>query len=192
MAHHLAEILNERCRPTLPWVAYDRELLDRVASELHLARDIVESLDGTRRGEMAEFFDSILNRKLDEALVFRKLAEVIRSLAMHGHVILVGRGSYMITQDLKNGLHIRLVGPRDWRVHNMETQRGLSRQAAEEFVSRRERERLHFLNTYFAHDPAHPFQHDLTMSAPSFNVAQLSEIIFAALGSRFGETLVGA
>ena len=192
LAQRLTEILNERCRPSIPWVAYDREVLDRVASELHLARDIVESLDGMRCDEMSELFNSFLNRKVDEALVFRKMAEVIRSLATHGHVVLVGRGSYMLTQDLKTGLHIRLVAPRGWRVHKVETDRQLSRANAEKIVSDGERERSHFLQTFFVHDPGHPFHHDLIIDSSRFNLAQTTEIVFTALGARFGEQLVGA
>ena len=60
---------------------------------------------------MSEFFETILNKRVTETVVIRKIAEVIRSLAIHGHTIFVGRGSYLITQDLKTGLHIRLVAP---------------------------------------------------------------------------------
>jgi cytidylate kinase len=192
LADRLVEILNERCRPSIPWLAYDRELLDRVANELHLARAVVESLDGVRRNEMSELFDSILNRKMDEALVFRKLAEVVRSLAIHGHVVLVGRGGCMITQDLKTGLHVRLVAPRNWRIHRVETDHGLSRPEAEQLVDRHEKERQQFLKVFFSQDPAHPFHHDLIIDVSAFNQAQVAEIVFTALGARFGEALVGA
>src|ERR1039458_10812475 len=63
-ANRLAEILNEHWHPILPWMAYDREVLDQVARELHLQRAIVEFMDETRRGEMAELFDAILNHKV--------------------------------------------------------------------------------------------------------------------------------
>jgi hypothetical protein len=127
----LAEILNERWHPILPWVAYDREVLDRVARELPWQREIVESVDGTRRGEMAELFDAILNRKVNEAQLFRKLAEVVRSLAAHRHSIIVGRGGYLIVHDLTAGLHVRLVAPPEWRVHKLAAERNLTVREAE-------------------------------------------------------------
>ena len=117
LAEHLVHTLNERCRPLYPWVTYDRDVIDKVADEMHLSREIVESIDGHRRNEMSELFDSILNRKVDESLVFRKICQVVRALATHGHAVLVGRGSYLVTQDLKTGLHVRLVAPRPWRIH---------------------------------------------------------------------------
>jgi cytidylate kinase len=192
LAKRLVEILNERCRPSIAWAAYDRELLDKVASELHLHRSIVESLDGRRRDEMSELFDNILNRKVDEAVVFRKLAEVIRTLAIHGHAVLVGRGSVLLTQDLKNGLHVRLVAPREWRVHKVASERNISWREAESTVDEGERQRHHYISTFFVLDPKHPFHHDLVIDNSRFNVAQIAEIIFTALGARFGETLVAA
>src|SRR5258706_11969982 len=117
LAQRLVEILNERCRPSIPWVAYDQEVLDKVAGDLHLQREIIESMDGRRRDEMTELFDSILNKKIDDGLVFRKMAEVVRSLANHGHSVLVGRGSHLIAQDLQTCLNVRLEAPDDWRLH---------------------------------------------------------------------------
>jgi cytidylate kinase len=192
LAERLVEILNERCRPSIPWVAYDRELLDRVADELHLQRDILERLDGRRRDEMSELFDSILNSKVGDVVVFRKLAEIIRTLAIQGHAILVGRGSSLVTQDLKTGLHVRLVAPRDWRVHKIATDRDLTRREAEKIVDQGEKQRHQFIATFFVLDPKDPFHHDLVIDNSRFNLAQIAEIVFASLGARFGENLVGA
>ena len=192
LAQQLVQILNERCRPVYPWVAYDREVIDRVAQEMHLSREIVESIDGHRRSEMSELFDSILNRKVDESLVFRKICQVIRSLATHGHAVLVGRGSYLVTQDLKTGLHVRLVAPRGWRIHRVADVQQLSYREAEKVVDRFEKEREKFVQTFFVQDPHFIHQHDVTIDNSRFNLAQIAEIVFTSLGVRFGETLVSA
>jgi cytidylate kinase len=192
LAHQLQVILNERCRPTFPWVAYDQQLVDQVANELHLSRSVVESIDGHRRAEMTEFFDTILTKRVTEAVVIHKVAEVVRSLAIRGHSIMVGRGSYLITQDLKNGLHIRLVAPRAWRIQRIAVDRHLSLDEATRVVDQGEQERLNFLNTFFSHDAANHFLHDIIIDNSQFNLAQLSEIVFTALGARFGETLISA
>lgn len=192
LAERLTEILNERCRPSIPWLAYDRELLDKVAEELHLRRDILDSLDGSRRDEMSELFDNIINRKVADAVVVRKLAEVIRSLAIHGHAILVGRGSSLCTQDLRNGLHVRLVAPRVWRVHKIATDRNIPAHEAEVIVDAGERQRHHYIATFFILDPQNGLHHDLIIDNSRFNLLQIAEIVFTALGARFGETLVGA
>jgi len=192
LAQRLVEILNERCRPSFPWTAYDREMLDKVADELNIRRTVVDALDGERRDEMSELFDNIINRKVPDALVVRKLAEVIRSLAIHGHSILIGRGSALVTQDLKTGLRVRLIAPRDWRVLKIGTDRNVTRREAEKIVEEGERQRSNYLATFFVIDQENPFHPDLVIDNSRFNLAQIAEIVFTALGARFGETLVGA
>jgi len=188
LAARLVEILNERCRPAVPWASYDREVLDRVAHELHLSREILDSMDDRRRDAMSELFDAVLNRKVDEALMFRKIAEVMRSLATHGHTILVGRGGYLFTRDMKTGLHIRLIALRHWRVENIARWKNLSPKDAEKDVERGESQRDAFLKTFFAPSGQHPFH--LLIENSAFGVPQMAEIVFTALAARFGETLV--
>jgi cytidylate kinase len=192
LAGQLVELLNERCHPSIPWVSYDRELLDKVAEELHIQRAILEMLDANRREEMSKLFDTIINHKVADALVVRKLAEVIRTLAVHGHAVLVGRGSSLVTQDLRNGMHIRLVAPRTWRVHTIATVRDLSLREAEKVVEEGEKQRLRYIDTFFVLDSQQPFLPDLVIDNSRFNLVQIAEIVFGALGSRFGETLVSA
>lgn len=192
LAQQLVETLNERCHPSIPWVSYERELLDKVAAELHMQRAILDSIDGQRRDEMSELFDNIINRKVDDALVVRKLAEVIRTLAVHGHAVLVGRGSSLVTQDLRNGLHIRLVAPRAWRIHTIAANRNLSPREAEKTVDEGEKQRQHYISTYFVLDHGFPFHHDLLIDNSRFNLMQIVEIVFTALAARFGDTLVSA
>ena len=191
LAFRLAEILNERFRPSIPWVSYDRELLAKVAEQLHLKLEIVETLDGRRRDMMTELFNAVLNVKVDEALVFRKMAEVVRSLAMRGHTILVGRGSHLLTQDLKMGLHIRMEAPLVWRVNRVAMEREITTANAEKLVAEQGHQRDQFLHTFFLQDPSNPFLHDLIIDTSRFNLDQMAEIVFTALSVKFGEVLAG-
>jgi len=192
VAQRLVELLNERFQSSIPWLAYGRDLMEPVAQDLHLHREIVESITERRRGEIAELLDSVLNRKVDEALVVRKLAEVIRSLAMHGQVVLVGRGGYLITPDLKTGLHVRLVAPREWRIHHVAAERNLSHAEAAKLVDKSEAERARFLQTFFVRDRSTPVRFDLVIDCSRFNKDQIAEIILGALELRFGETLAAS
>ena len=188
LSARLVEILNERCRPAVPWASYDREVLDRVAVEMNLSREILNSMDDRRRDAMSEFFDALLNRKVDESLMFRKIAEVMRSLALNGHTILIGRGGYLTTRDMKTGLHIRLVAPRPWRIERVAAWKGISLKDAEDNVACGEEQRAAFLKTFFLQQPSNPFH--LVIENSVFGVPQMAELIFTALAARFGEILV--
>jgi cytidylate kinase len=189
VAQILAALLNENLHPPVPWVAYDRELLDRVASEMHLRRDIVNAMDGARRDEMTELFDQLLNRKVTDTAMAQKLAEVVRSLAVHGHAVLVGRGSHLITKGLRNGLHVRLTASRQWRVNRVALACNVSTSSAERIVVEGEKERQHFLRTFFIYDPERPFLHDLTINVSRFSPNEVAEIVATAVKTpRFSES----
>ena len=155
LAQRLVETLNERCRPSIPWVSYDRELLDKVAEELHVRRDILDALDGGRHDEMSELFDNIINRKMSDSLIVRKLAEVIRALAVHGHAVMVGRGSSLVTQDLPTACIF--VWWRPGRSIPSPRSESQTLQQAEKTVEEGEKQRRHYLETFFVIDPAQPF-----------------------------------
>jgi hypothetical protein len=192
LSKQLVETLNERFRPSIPWISYDRELLDKVGRQPDIRRTLLDTLEERRREKTSRLFDNIMVHNGPDAVAVRDLAETIRALAVHGHSVLVGRGSSLVTQDLKNGLHIRLVAPRSWRIHAIATNRDLSYREAEKHVTDGEKQRRHYLETFFVIDPNHPFHHDLVIDNSRFNLAQIVEIIFTALSVWFGETLVSA
>ncbi len=191
LAHQLMDVLNGRFHPAIPWVTYDRELLGKVAEEMHVRREILDTLDGKCRDAVTEFCDAILNLRMDESLVFRKLAEVMRALAIHGHAVLLGRGGYLLTQDLKNGFHIQLVAPREWRVERTAALHQVNREEAGRIVDQLQKERDRFIHNFFIHDPDRPFYHDLVIDNSRFNDAQLAELVLAALVVRFGAAQCG-
>ncbi len=186
LGHRLAEILNERTRSPVPWVVYDHELLDKVAGELQLTREIIDSVDDRRRDEMSELFDAMIIKRVADAVVIRKLAEIVRSLALQGRVVLIGRGCYWTTRDLNMGLHVRLVAPTAWRVERFGRSRELSPAQAEKVVAEGQRQRQKYLQTFFAQDPGETIRHDLVIDNSRFRNDQMAQIVSAAVGARFG------
>ena len=190
LGYRLAEILNERFESKVLWTTYDRELLDRVASEMELRREIIDKLDEQRRGEMSELFDTIIHKRVEDVVLFRKLAEIARSLAIQGKVILVGRGCHLITQDLDNSLHVQVVAPLPWRIEQFAKEHQLPHQRAEKRVLEGERQRKKFLKTFFLQDPLRASYFHLAIDNSRFSQEQLVEVILGALQARFGPSVV--
>jgi cytidylate kinase len=111
---------------------------------------------------------------------------------MHGQVVLVGRGGYLITSNLRTGLHVRLVAPREWRIHHVATERDLSHAEAAKFVDKSEAERVCFIQTFFIRDRSTPVRFDLVIDCSRFNRDQVAELILGALELRFGQALAAS
>jgi hypothetical protein len=192
LAHRLVDILNERCRPSFAWVAYDHELLNKISTDPHLRKNVVEALDSHRHERMGRLFDTILNRKANDASEMRQLADVVRTLAVLGRAVLLGRGSYLITQDLKTGLHVKLVAPLDWRALHVAATREVSHGEAKKIVIEGDRRREQYLRKHFVEHPEHIIDPDLVIDNSRFNLVQIGEIVFTALSTRLGKMLVKA
>ncbi len=192
LADRLVEILNKRCRPSFPWVTYDHELLNKLSTNPRLRKNIVESLDSRRHGRMGKLFDTILNPKASDTAEMRQLADVVRTLAILGRAVLLGRGSHLITQDLKTGLHIRLVASPDWRAFKISATRGVTHAEAQKIVAIGDRRREQYLRKHFVEHPEHVVEPDLVVDNSRFNLVQIGEIIFTALSTRLGKLLVKA
>jgi cytidylate kinase len=192
LAHRLVDILNERCRPSFAWVAYDHELLNKISTNPHLRNNVIEALDSRRHERMGRLFDTILNRKANDASEMRQLADVVRTLAVLGRAVLLGRGSYLITQDLKTGLHVRLIAPVDWRALHVAATREVTHGEAKKIITEGERRREDYMRKHFVEHPEHVVNPDLVIDNSRFNLVQIGEIVFAALNTRLGKMLVKA
>jgi cytidylate kinase len=76
---------------------------------------------------MDEVIEALSSRYYKSDVKIRKtIAEVIRTIAASGSVVLIGRGSVALTQDIPGSLHIRLQAPEDWRVQKLMAKHGWS------------------------------------------------------------------
>jgi len=190
LSHRLVEILNERCRPSFPWAAYDHELLSKISTDPSLRNNVVGALDSRHRERMGKLFDTILDRNAHDASEMRPLAEVVRSLAILGRAVVLGRGSYLITQDLKTGLHVRLVAPLDWRALHVASNREVTHGEARKIITEGARRREQYLRTHFIQDPENVIHPDLVIDNSRFNLVQIGEIVFTAVSTKLGKMLV--
>src|SRR5687768_787505 len=121
LAQRLVDRLNEIDRdPQRPWTCWDRELVERVVADHHVAQELIDSLEDVHRTWLEEFFTGLSfaegTEQADELTVYHRVAATIRALAQLGRVVIVGRGGVCITRNMPGGAHVRLVAPPKDRV----------------------------------------------------------------------------
>lgn len=78
------------------------------------------------------------------------LNRVIRGLARHGHVVILGRGSFAVLRDLADVLNVRIKAPLPVRIKRVMQQRGIfSPEQARAVVLDSDRVRAAFIQTYY-------------------------------------------
>ena len=167
--------------PERPWTWWDRELVEKVAADHHIAQPLVDSLVESNRSWLTDFLSSltVTNQPelADEVLVFHKVASTIRALASAGRVVIVGRGGVFITRQMPGGVHVRLVAPLEHRIERMAAHLKVSREQAAVTVREMTKSRAAFYHRYWPHEPLRPDLFTVTLNTAALSPEAVVRVI---------------
>lgn len=158
-----------------PWVVMDRALLDAVAEDHHLSAQILQNI-GVKNRFLDDMLSTFSPRWKSDKDYYRLLCRQIIALAQVGNVILVGRGAAILTQEVGNCFHFRIVAPMHFKVASIAARTGLAADEAQDLIQTRQRQRDAFLKDFLGRDIAEPTLYHLI-----FNNARCSAGRIAAL-----------
>ena len=143
------------------WHVFDKVLCEIVAKD-PLLQDSMETLVSERyRSEFRDFIESLFTGRSNQYLTYKTTFKVVRMLALLGKVIVVGRGSALVTADLPQGIHIRLVAPETQRVIWMMKRFKLGKEAARESMAKQDADRRKLIKLFFHRDINDPLLYDI-------------------------------
>jgi len=185
-AHRLADELNRT--DGAEWTAWDQELIEKVSSEFHVARSILEMIEERPHSWLddllSNFSGSDETPGATELRAFKRVSATIRALAEAGHAILVGRGGVFITSRLSGGIHVRMVAPLERRIQNMAEFEHLSLHDAAARVERIDRNRNSFVDRFFPGKTITPELFTLTLNSGDLSVDEMVECALPLIRSR--------
>jgi hypothetical protein len=180
----LLEILNDQVEPGQTWKIYHKEIIDRLANETNMAKEILERQRRNKPRLLVDFFRSLSGEKVPSGTEVRnRITTIIRGLAEEGHAILIGQGSAGATSDMKGGLSVRLEAPESWRVKQIAFREGLSDTESKLRIRAMERERNYLQKIYETRFPRKPAFH-LTYDCSVFSLAQIAQHVVYAMKLR--------
>ena len=114
-------------------------------------------------------------------ILVRKTSETILRLAQMGHVILIGRGSNVITHKLPNVFHVRLVGGLPNRVKRLQALNQLSAKEALRFARREDLARRRYLKQFFDKDIEDPLLYHMVINTDIITADEAVRMIESVL-----------
>ena len=127
--------------------------------------------------------------QLDEDRYIKTLTSVIKSVAARGNVVLLGRGSQAILRDAPETLHVYVAASKEWRIGNIVTNEGMSKQDAERRIDKSDANRQAFHRRYFKVEFNSPQQYDMAINAGHISrpvAAKMIAVAAAALAPKPG------
>src|SRR5262249_41073377 len=94
-----------------------------------------------------------------------------------GNVILIGRGSNIVTAKLPHVFHVRLVASLENRIKQIQKSDQLDRNGAIELIRREDRGRKRYVKRYYKKDIGDPLLYDLTLNTGRVGFDEAARIV---------------
>lgn len=167
------------------WAYFDNDLIKRVIDDHGLSPRIQKYLSEERESTIAQLFNELLGIHPPIIKLVRQMMNTILNLAEFGHLILIGRGSNIVTAHLKNSYHIRLVAPFEDRIKCIQNAQSLSRELAKKLVLKEDQNRKDYLSRTFKKDIDDPLLYNMTINTSQFSFDDLVRSIFQIVKTKF-------
>ncbi len=181
VATRIIEIINEKYKSEPPWVAYDKKLLEQLMADTGLSESLLETLTGKARNKLTDLIQTTFSSFPSQVAIHKKLTETITMLALQGNVVIVGRGSNMITNKTAGGFHVRLVAPEKYRAEKFAKAKNISKAEAIKFIQERSKQREEYMKEFLKFDLRDPNNYDLILNDSHFSVEQLARLIIEGM-----------
>ncbi len=163
---------------------FDHELLERIAAEMNVRVELLDSVDERHQSWLLESIEALAPRKtVSETSYLRHLVETLFSLAAHGGCIIIGRGAAQVLPAVST-LRIRVVAPLHDRIERVSREQDLPWREAERYLGVRDRQRATFTKEHFHKDPADPQHYDLLLNTGRLSVSACATLIVESLHLR--------
>jgi cytidylate kinase len=131
------------------WEIISKEILESSAQELKTDSKKLEYVFEKSRTTIDDFLLSLTARQYySDWKIKETIKNVIRSFAIEGFAIIIGRAGAQITRDIQNALHVRLIAPFQWRVDHIAQKHNLSPKEAYRKVNEMDKNRQRLIETF--------------------------------------------
>lgn len=164
VAEKLAQYLREHSKSAAPWTVLDRNLMDKVLEDHNLPAYLARFLPEDRASQIEDFLSELSGAHPPSRTIVMQTAETILKLAAVGHVILIGRGSNVVTARLPDVFHVRLVAPLEKRIEHAHEHYSMTLTEARRFCLTEDRGRARYLKKHFNADINDPLLYHMIIN----------------------------
>lgn len=172
------------------WAYFDKQLINKVISDHKLPERMQKFLSEEKVSTFSQMLNELLGIHPPILQLVKNMIRTVLNLGELGNVILVGRGSNIITSHLKNSFHLRLVASVEYRVSNLTKLMRIKHDEAKKIISKEEKNRKEFISKNFHQDLENPLLYNLTINMEKFTFNELIEQIFQSVKLKFPKSKI--
>jgi cytidylate kinase len=174
VATRVQSLLQERCGES--WAILDRATLDRMAGNPEISNEIFRNL-GEKNRFLDEAMSTILTDWKSDKDYYQMLCDRIVPFAKAGHVIIIGVGAGILTQNMPNCHKYRIVAPMEFKIKSFARRHQMSEEEAEKLIVKQQKQRNAFITDFLNRDVTDPTLYDVVFNRSTNSVEQIAEMI---------------
>jgi hypothetical protein len=168
----------------LGWQVFNKELLQAIASRMHVRERILARLDGHATGALQDYLDHLfVPDHPGRPAYLREMLGVLWTIAREGHAVIVGRGANWFL-DPGDGLRVRVIAPSGTRVEWLARTGTLSAAEAQRRIKEDDADRAAFIRQAFKQDIDEGLGYDLVINHAALGHDAAIDSVLAALGRK--------
>jgi hypothetical protein len=188
VAENLIDFLKSRIKnKEVNWSVFDRNLLEKVIEDHNLPLSLNDYFSAENRSKFTNMINELFGVHPPMWTVIQRMSSTILNIAQVGYVVIVGRGSNIITAKLKNSIHVRLVANLEDRIKHIQEHYSIGRKEAIEFIKKEDLSRKNYVLNNFKKQIDDPLLYHLIINTSLISYKDTAEIIGNYVIKRFPE-----
>ncbi len=177
--------IGRRVAEWLDYGFFDEEIVDWIAGDAGVQRQLVEGLDEcARSGLERDVAAALAQPSFSEAESLRDASRIVAILGGRGMAVIAGRGApFLLTPD--RALRVLVIAPAELRARRLAEDLGLDGEQAQARLEREDRERSQLYRSCFGLRQDDPLLYDLVVNTAQIGVEGAARMVVDALRSRF-------
>ena len=168
----------------LDYVFFGIEIVDRIAREQNIPRELVAGLDEHVRTAIDRYVLDATRHAFTEDDYLRRVVRTVATLAEQGGVVFLGRGSAFILP-LERALRVLVVAPREQRLERIAKTNDLTPKRAGVRLEQEEDARREFHRHHFQVDPDDSSAYDLIVNTGTLGMDVAVGLVVETMRRRF-------
>lgn len=167
------------------WKSYHKELIDGIAKEAHLEKELIRAIDEKKLSLVDEMIGDFFGKRYaNMGSYYKNLVKILSTIAQRGRAVIVGRGAAFIFPE---SLKIRIVADLEDRISAIAKRENVSKKTAGKIIEEAEKQRREFSETLFRHDTSKDHSHyDLAIKVgKNLSIEQAADLIVHLARKRF-------
>jgi cytidylate kinase len=172
------------------WAVFDKNLIEKVLQDHNLPLSLAKIMDEGKYSSVTTIANDLFGVYPDRWSLVHKTTVTILQIAQIGRVVIIGRGANVITAQLKNTFHIRLVALLEDRISRIQQTLSLDKYEAEKFIKNDDRARKKFLKNYFHKNIDDPLLYHAVINTNLLSTEETAQMIANCIMKKFQDVFV--